>query len=269
MNHSNRIFFTKMHGLGNDFVIIDASQKPCDAKKLPIVPLANRYTGIGFNQILIIEPSKKADFFCRIFNSDGSEAEQCGNGLRCVARYIHEKKLISTRNFHLETKAGIFPIVIKDYEHICLTLDALHIEHSLIELKLMHPLKKIPVSILSLGNPHVIFRVESIHSSEIEELAPLIKTHSLFPNGINIGFMQIVDRHHILLRTFERGAGETHACGSNASAAVCAGIHNGWLDQKVNVRFRYGCLEVIWKGEANPVSITGPATFVFEGEIRV
>ncbi len=259
--------FTKMHGLGNDFVIIDAINQTIDNKKLPIAKLSNRYTGIGFDQLLMVGPSKKADFFCRIFNSDGSQAEQCGNGLRCIARFIHERGLHCNKAFSIETIAGIFPITIEDYNHIQVTMGAPHIVEKLIEFAMDQYAKKIPVSILSIGNPHTIINTAAIDQSLIDQLGPAISTHSSFPNGTNVGFMQIINPHHIRLRTFERGAGETHACGSNACAAVVAGMSNQWLKEKVNVEFRYGVLSVEWNGTTGLIYLTGPAEHVFDGVI--
>jgi diaminopimelate epimerase len=259
-----------MHGLGNDFVIINSLTQTKDMQKSIIANLANRYTGIGFDQLLIIEPSQAADFFCRIYNADGSEAQQCGNGLRCVARYLHEEGMHANRQVSIETLAGIFPIVIHDYEHIRVCMGTPNIkENDLIELQLTNPINSIPVSILSLGNPHAITKVDTIDSITLENMAMQISTHSIFPEGVNVGFMQIIDKNHIQLRTFERGAGETLACGSNACAAVVAGITQGWLQQEVKVKFTYGSLTIAWEGDNQPVYMTGPATRVYSGDISI
>ena len=257
--------FTKMHGLGNDFAIINALEPTACPQHLPIKDLANRHTGIGFDQLIIIEPAKHGDFFCRIFNADGSEAEQCGNGLRCVARYIHEEGLHPKPFFRIETKAGVFPIEVKDYAHIRVSIDVPFIEKNHIELSLQHNPTVLLAYVLSIGNPHAIIPVEFVESIMVNELGKEIASHIHFPEGVNVGFMQIVNHHHIRLRTFERGVGETHACGSNACAAVCTGIVNGWLHHQVKVEFRYGSLAIEWEGNKKPLHMIGPAERIFYG----
>jgi diaminopimelate epimerase len=264
MNNST-LRFTKMHGLGNDFVIINALTQPLNLKALSFSALADRHTGIGFDQLLVIEPSQKADFFCRIYNADGSEAEQCGNGLRCIARYLHEEKIHPARQIRVETIAGIFTLEIKDYDHIRVCMGEPEIKNPLIELALPHLSTSMPVSILSLGNPHAIVRMESLDSIPLEKLAAQISASDHFPEGVNVGFMQVINNNHIRLRTFERGAGETFACGSNACAAAVAGITLGLLQPEVKVDFVYGSLAIEWEGKA--IYITGPAAKVFSGEI--
>ncbi len=254
-----------MHGLGNDFVVINAIDQIFDLQQLPIQELADRYRGIGFDQLLILEPSKSADFYCRIFNSDGSEAEQCGNGLRCVARFIQEQGLNLNKELKLETKAGIYPVTIEDFDHIRVTMGAPEIKEPLVELRLKHD--SIAISVLSVGNPHAIAKVPSFEAISTEKLGAEISTHKHFPQGANVGFMHVLNHQHIKLRTFERGAGLTNACGSNACAATVAGIVNGWLDKQVNVEFRYGSLRIEWEGGAEPIHMTGPATHVYSGEI--
>jgi diaminopimelate epimerase len=267
------IQFSKMHGLGNDFIIIDAIQQtiPAEALQQAVPKLANRYLGIGCDQLLVIEPSDKADFFCRIFNADGSEAEQCGNGLRCVARFVHEKKLTQTQTFSLETKAGVYPIKIENYDNIHVTMGKPVILENLktleIKLAVSEESNAIPVSILSVGNPHAIVKVGCISVDVAKELGSHISTNDVFPQGANVGFMHVINPHHIRLRTFERGVGLTHACGSNACAAVVAGISNGWLKEQVRVEYDYGSLEIAWAGGQHPIHMTGPATLVYAGEI--
>lgn len=265
MTHSP-IHFTKMHGLGNDFVVINALTTPVDLHTLPLAQLSDRHLGIGFDQLLIIEPGKGgADFYCRILNADGSEAEQCGNGLRCVARFIHENKLHTQSTFTIATKAGNFPITIADYNQICVTLPTPVIEQALVNINIDNI--NLPISVLSTGNPHAILKVNSFDSLNPTELAPKITMQSYFPNGANVGFMQILNQDHIRLRTIERGVGETHACGSNACAAVFAGQINGWLSNQVIVEFRYGKLVIACLDKKSPINMTGPATKVFEGSI--
>lgn len=255
-----------MHGLGNDFVVVNSLQESLDLKQLDFSRLANRHIGIGFDQLLVIEPSRNADFFCRIYNADGSEAEQCGNGLRCIARYIHEEKINTNNTFSIETRAGVFPMEIRDYDHISAYMGSPQIQRNLVDLDLPDS-GILPISILSLGNPHAVTKVESIDSAFIVSLAPKISAHSFFPEGVNVGFMQIVNKNHIRLRTFERGVGETFACGSNACAAAVAGMVNGWLQSQVQVDFIYGSLEISWEGEDKPIRMTGPAARVYSGVV--
>jgi len=263
----NRIHFTKMHGLGNDFIVINALKNSIHLTPDKIKQLSDRQLGIGFDQLLLIQPSTQANFYCRIFNADGSEAEQCGNGLRCVARFIHEEKLSPQSSFTIETKAGVFPIVIDDYDHIRITLPEPQLQHPEMELEFDHQYGTISAAILSAGNPHAIIRVESLTVAPIDKLGFAISTHPSFPNGTNVGFMQIINPSHIKLRTFERGSGETHACGSNACAAAFTGLINGWLTSPVTVEFRYGSL-LIERDETNKrLYMTGPASRVFEGDL--
>lgn len=262
------LHFCKMHGLGNDFVVINAMQKPLDIQSLPIAQLADRHRGIGFDQLLIIEPSQEADFFCRIFNADGSEAEQCGNGLRCVARLVHEEGLHPESSLRIETRAGVFPLFIEDndYHTIRMIIDAPHIQHNHAQLKLKDH-TSLQACVLSLGNPHAIVKVESVGEKALNQLGREICIHPFFPEDTNVGFMEVINSHQIHLLTFERGVGETHACGSNACAAVVAGVVNGWLEHPVEVKFRYGSLQVEWQGGFHPINIIGPASRVFSGEI--
>lgn len=258
------LHFTKMHGLGNDFAIINNLDSAIDVKAIPHVSMADRRVGIGYDQLLIIEPSRKADFYCLIYNADGSEAMQCGNGLRCIARYVVEKGLHNQNHLTIETKAGVFAIVIQDDEHIQVNMGRPKLQEKLVTFDLVKIDKEIKLSLVSMGNPHALIKMDKVHQSEIDEIAQAVRQHALFHEGINIGFMQIINSQHIQLRTYERGSGETDACGSNAAAAVVAGIANGWLTHKVQVEYKRGslCVEMCDKGE---VYLTGPATFVYSG----
>lgn len=270
MSTFNQTFaFSKMHGLGNDFVVIDATRSTFEFNPKLIKTLAHRHTGIGFDQLLLIQPSEQADFYCQIFNSDGSEALQCGNGLRCVARFIHENQLANGEKFNLETKAGIYPVTIQDYEHIRLTMGAPKIQSTLTDLTFPDSDESISLSILSIGNPHAIVKVDSLDSMPIHPIAEKIASHPYFPEGVNVGFMQIVDASHVRLRTIERGAGETLACGSNACAAAVAGIVNGWLNHPIQVEFECGSLFIEWDAKQQVIIMTGPATQVFRGEMEI
>jgi diaminopimelate epimerase len=281
---SQTIHFSKMHGLGNDFVVIDGINQSIHLSKMPINVLSNRNMGIGFDQLLLVEKSQSADFACRIINSDGSEAEQCGNGMRCVARFVREENLTKKNSLTIETKSGVVEVTIKDYSNIQVTMNAPCFQPEKIPF-IAEKIKKIyefnldsmqlQLAVLSVGNPHAILQVSSAATFPITEIAQKLAAHKAFPNGVNIGFMEILDRQHILLRTFERGVGETMACGSNACAAVVAGIHNGWLDNRVEVKpidesaLSVGILVIEWKGEGFPLTMTGPAEKVFSGTFEL
>lgn len=258
--------FHKMHGLGNDFIIVADWPTEKFLQPAEIAALADRYRGIGFDQLLLLGPSTQADVDCRIFNADGSEAEQCGNGMRCVARFMHEEKRVNKRELTIHTKAGLIPVEIQDYDHIRVNMGIPKLNPTPVKMRL--ETSTIELTTLSLGNPHAILRVEAIDSVPLTPWANQISTHAAFPQGVNIGFMQILDRHHILLRTHERGSGETRACGSNACAAVIAGILNGWLTSPTTVQLPHGTLQIEWPGPTHLVHQTGPASNVFTGTIK-
>ncbi|MHB1948375.1 MAG: diaminopimelate epimerase [Gammaproteobacteria bacterium] len=258
------IQFCKMHGLGNDFMVVDGTSQTISINDIPFQKFANRHTGVGFDQLLLIKPSKIADFACQIFNSDGSEAEQCGNGMRCIARFIHESCLNSNNTLRIETKSGVTEIVIHDFDHITVNMGQPRIDGT---KDIQYGAQLLTLSILSMGNPHAILQVPSVDTFPVLEIGTQISTHSMFPQGINVGFMEIMDRQRIRLRTFERGAGETLACGSNSCAAVVAGIMNQLLDSRVRVELSLGSLLIEWQGSEEPVIMTGPAKKIFEGMI--
>lgn len=268
-----------MHGLGNDFMVIDGTTQSVALKNLPVSRWADRHTGVGFDQLLIVLPSQKADFACVIFNADGTEAEQCGNGMRAIARFIHENALSNKKHLFIETKAGVTEINIDDHTHIHVNMGVPCFEPADIPFiaDRMRHLYEIPLddgqpgfamSVLSMGNPHAILQVASIQTFPVEKVGPVISTHRLFPKGVNVGFMEIVSPRHILLRTYERGAGETLACGSNACAAVVAGIRNQLLEKNVRVALACGDLSVRWENENAAVILSGPAMSVFAGNIE-
>jgi diaminopimelate epimerase len=252
--------FTKMHGLGNDFIVINAIDQRISPEELPIALLAHRHVGIGFDQLLLIELSTVADFRCRIFNADGSEAEQCGNGLRCAARFIYDEGLSQNMALTLETKAGIFPASIQHQGVVQVAL-GVPLQGSPFILELFEK----ELSVISMGNPHVVLTVAAIEEVPVASLGRQIATDAVFPQGTNVGFMEIVNRQHIRLRTYERGVGETFACGSNTCAAVAAGVLNGLLDTQVRVELAFGYIDVSWGGISEPISMTGPTAVVFEG----
>jgi diaminopimelate epimerase len=263
----SKLNFCKMHGLGNDFVLIDARQAALTYENLPIAKLADRNSGIGFDQLLLLRSSTEADLRCQFFNADGSEAEQCGNGLRCVARFVHEEKMLTKTALTIETKAGLIPVEIEDYDRIRANMGLPDIQPE----PILMTLDTSPVSLtaLSLGNPHAICRVTSLKESPIHSWGSQIEKHPSFPLGVNTGFIEIVGRNHLRLRTYERGVGETLACGSNACASVVAGIMQGWLDASVRVEVARGSLEVEWAGLGQPVFLTGPAARVFTGSFEL
>ena len=253
-----------MHGLGNDIMIVDCLTNRWNVTKDHILALADRHTGIGFDQLITIEPNKtSADVFCRIFNPDGSEAQQCGNGLRCIARYLSDKKIISSQSLTIETIAGIFPLIIHDENNIAMTMNS----PTMLAKELMLTVANMTAKVvyLMLGNPHAIMRVDDVFALPIESIGKALSTHPHFTEGANIGFMQIDSPQQITLRTYERGAGLTLACGSNASAAVVAGISQGWLKSPVTVQFARGNLIISWDGK-DKVIMQGPASWCYHGE---
>lgn len=256
--------FTKMHGLGNDFIVINAMELPFSLEQFPIKQLADRHRGIGFDQLLVIEPGKETDFFCRIFNADGSEAEQCGNGLRCVARYLHEEKISNQDTFTIATKAGSCSISLSDYDHIKVIFASPDVPQ-LIPLDLSK--QQIQIYYLTMGNPHAILKIDDLHSPLLNTLGPAIAAHPRFSRGVNVGFMQVIDDKNIKLRTYERGSGFTNACGSNACAAVYTGIFHGWLNHEVKVEFELGELSIRFLPENDELEMNGPAVKVFSGII--
>ena len=258
------ITFNKMHGIGNDFVVSDERFTNRHFSHDMIVSLADRHTGIGFDQLLLIEPSEKADYFCRIYNPDGSEAEQCGNGLRCVARFLHEEGIHAAPVMRIETRAGVFPVEIQDYDHITVQLGAPNLQTLAATLAVADQTFQ-EVAVLSVGNPHAIVLVNSLHKTPVNVWGHALSEHHYFSKGANIGFMQVLDRHAIALSTYERGAGQTLACGSNATAAACAAILKELVESPVKVQFARGVLVVTWHGLGTPLYLSGSAALSFRG----
>lgn len=271
--------FTKMHGLGNDFVVIDAINQSVSLKQSTIRQLADRHFGIGFDQLLIVEsPQEGGDFRYRIFNADGDEVEQCGNGARCFARFVYDRNLTHKKTIRVETARGIITPTIKDNGDVTVNMGIPQFEPANIPFKapqreLVYPLpigdKTIEICAVSMGNPHAVQIVPDVVQAPVATDGPLIESHPLFPNRVNAGFMQIIDRGHIRLRVFERGSGETLACGTGACAAVVCGIMRGRLNSSVQVSTHGGNLQIRWEGEGQPVWMTGPAVTVFEGKITL
>ncbi len=268
-----------MHGLGNDFVVIDAINQAVSLSREQIRFIADRHFGIGCDQILLVEQANgDADFFYRIYNADGGEVEQCGNGARCFVRYVHDHGLTHKHQISVETMSGLItPVLQKDGE---VTVDMgvpgfepadipFIAERRALRYELEVQDEMVEISALSMGNPHAVRVVEDLDTAPVRGEGVLIESHPRFPKRVNVGYMQIMDRHHIRLRVFERGAGETLACGTGACAAAVAGIQQGLIDTPVLVSTRGGDLSINWAGEHTPVFMTGPAVTVFEGEINL
>jgi diaminopimelate epimerase len=275
-----KLKFTKMHGLGNDFVVIDGISQPLALSAEQFRFLADRHFGIGCDQILLVETPTRADadFRYRIFNADGGEVEQCGNGARCFVRFVHDKGLTGKSEIRVETASGIIEPRLEADGQVTVNMGAPRFEPEEIPFiaekrALTYPLRvggeTIEFSVLSMGNPHAVQVVDNADGAPVAAQGPLVEHHPAFPARVNAGFMQIVDRGRIKLRVFERGSGETLACGTGACAAVVAGITRGLLDDKVTVGTRGGELTIRWAGEGRPVWMTGPAVSVFEGEITL
>jgi len=272
--------FTKMHGAGNDFVMLDGVRQDIELSPEQLRLLADRHFGVGCDQILLVEKagSKEADFRYRIFNADGGEVEQCGNGARCFLRFVHDQKLTAKREIVVETRSGLISPHLEQDGRVTVNMGAPIFDPALIPFdggtgKINEPLEvageTLKISALSMGNPHAVQVVEDIESAPVEKLGPLIEHHPRFAKRVNAGFMQVMDRNNIRLRVYERGAGETLSCGTGACAAVVAGIRRGLLDSPVNVATRGGLLSIAWDGGDTPVLMTGPAITVFSGEINL
>jgi len=275
-----RLKFTKMHGLGNDFVVLDAIAHPVALTPEQLRFIADRHFGIGCDQILQVEAPRRADtdFYYRIFNADGGEVEQCGNGARCFVRYVHDKGLSSKTEIRVGTLGGVIVPRLERDGQVTVDMGAPVFEPAQIPFDarkraLTYPLevngKTIEISALSIGNPHAVQIVPDVEDALVGSEGPLIERHARFPQRVNAGYVQVAGRGHIRLRVFERGAGETLACGTGACAAVVAGIMRGLLDARVRVTTRGGDLVISWAGEGRPVLMTGPAVTVFEGEIEL
>jgi len=270
-----RLNFTKMQGLGNDFIVINGIDNSFNENLINIPKLANRHTGIGFDQLLIVESSKRPciDFRYRIFNADGQEVQQCGNGARCFALYVFEKKLTSKRKLNVETLNGVIELIINDASSVTVNMGEPEFTPSKIPVNFDHQQKKYSINgeqigVLSMGNPHAVILADNIENLEIDKTAKDIQTSGYFPEGVNVGFMQINSPTNISLRVYERGVGETQACGTGACAAVVYGVENNLLDNKVRVSLPGGDLDINYEKGAD-VFMTGPAEFVFEGTVEI
>ena len=273
-----RLKFAKMHGLGNDFVMLNGVTQHIQLSANQLRHIADRQRGIGCDQILLVERPTQigVDFRYRIFNSDGGEVEQCGNGARCFVHFVRDEGLSTKNEIRVETKSGIIAPRMNDNGDVTVDMGAPRFEPSEIPFlraarEVLYELDvggtKLKINALSMGNPHAVQLVDDLEAAPVLAQGPLIEHHGDFPARVNAGYMQIVDRNNIKLRVWERGAGETLACGTGACAAVVAGVQRGLLDQRVSVQTRGGKLMIEWHGEGTPVIMTGPATKVFVGEI--
>ena len=280
--------FSKMHGAGNDFVVLDATAAPLDLTTDQLIRLGDRRFGVGADQILVVERTNTpgVDFRYRIFNgADGGEVEHCGNGARCFVRYVVDKGLSDKTTLRVETMNNLLVLKLQDDGRVTVDMNqpVFHppsVPFNPDELRprevndfTLWPLdvhgEIVEIAVVSMGNPHAVQVVPDVDSAPVAEQGPVIERHPRFPRGVNAGFMQVVSRGHIRLRVFERGAGETLSCGTGACAAVAAGIRMGLLDPKVEVDTRGGRLTIEWQGGPHSVCMTGPATTVFEGEISL
>jgi len=283
-----RLRFTKMQGAGNDFVVLDATQAAIELTQAQLRRLGDRRFGVGADQILLVEPSRSAgvDFRYRIFNNTGDEVEHCGNGARCFMRFVHERGLTLKRRVRVETVNNLLELqmqedgrVTVDMNRPIFALPQVPFDAGGLESKREGGFERWPldigegrhveVAVLSMGNPHAVQRVADVRETPVAELGPRIESHKRFARRVNAGFMQVVARTQVALRVYERGVGETLACGTGACAAVVAGIRFGWLDRRVDVQSRGGLLTVEWAAEDAPVLMTGPAETVYQGEIEL
>lgn len=272
--------FTKMHGLGNDFMVLDLISQHAHIQPKHVRLWGDRKTGIGFDQLLIVEtPSTPdVDFRYRIFNADGSEVEQCGNGARCFARFVFDKRLTVKKQIRVETKGGIIELLLKGDGQVRVDMGAPRLLAAEIPFvaeaeALSHAVQvageTVELAVVSMGNPHGVLRVADVDQAPVLTLGPQLECHPRFPQKANIGFLQIIDAQRARLRVWERGVGETRACGTGACAAAVAGIRQGWLKSPVSIELPGGLLIIEWEGVGQPVLMTGPATRVYEGQVRV
>lgn len=272
--------FSKMHGLGNDFMVVDAVTQNIHLSPELIKRLADRHTGVGFDQLLIVEPpySPDLDFHYRIFNADGTEVEQCGNGARCFARFVRLKGLTRKREIKVSTQKGTLILNINDDDTVQVNMGEPVFDPQKVPFKAVKEEKTYIIraqeqtvfcGVASMGNPHCVIQVENVTTASVASLGPVLESHERFPEKVNVGFMQIVDRNNIALRVFERGVGETQACGSGACAAVAVGINQGILDAQVKVCLPGGELNIVWHGVGTPLLMTGSATHIYDGFVAI
>ena len=275
-----RLKFTKMQGLGNDFVVLDATHAPIELTRDELRRIADRHFGVGCDQILQVEKPRApgTDFYYRIFNADGGEVEQCGNGARCFVRFVRDSGLTAKREIRVGTLSGVIVPRLEADGQVTVDMGVPEFEPARIPFEAARRAptylvdidgKAVEISALSMGNPHAVQVVADVAEAPVLTEGAALESHARFPQRVNAGYMQVVDRGHIKLRVYERGAGETLACGTGACAAVVAGIQRGLLDGRVSVATRGGLLGISWQGEGTPVLMTGPAVTVYAGEIEL
>jgi diaminopimelate epimerase len=275
-----RIEFTKMHGLGNDFMVIDLVTQRFHMTPALIRQLSDRHFGIGFDQMLIVEPPDQpdVDFRYRIFNADGSEVEQCGNGVRCFARFVHERRLTKKSKIRVSTSSGIVEPEINSEGWVRVNMGQPRVEpaeipfitdQTAVSYQVQAAGQMVELDVVNMGNPHAVIVVPDVQTADVATLGPALESHERFPRRVNVGFMQVMSRRHVRLRVFERGTGETLACGTGACAAVVSGIRRGLLDagQDIRVELAGGPLSIRWQA-GDVVWMTGPTANVFEGTIH-
>jgi len=274
------VHFSKMHGLGNDFVVLDAVTQDIKLSAQQVRHIANRYTGVGCDQVLLIEPPDKSeiDFHYRIFNADGTEVEHCGNGVRCLGKFVRDKRLSGKTNIFVSTSNSTVEIEVLSNSIVKVDMGPPVLEPAQIPLRAdqqqtVYSLETesgtTEFGAVSMGNPHAVIHVDDVDTANVQQIGAAIETHELFPKRVNVGFMQVIDPHKIRLRVFERGAGETRACGTGACAAVVSGQLRELLGKRVEVELIGGTLLVEWEGGQSPVFMTGEAVKVFDGKIKL
>ncbi|QIZ78931.1 diaminopimelate epimerase [Ferrimonas lipolytica] len=272
--------FSKMHGLGNDFMVIDGVTQHLYLSPGAIRRLADRNLGVGFDQLLMVEPpyDPDLDFHYRIYNADGSEVEQCGNGARCFARFVKRKGLIHKDVIKVSTQGGNLTLTLEENDRVTVNMGVPNFEPASLPFRanktektylLQADKQAVLAGAVSVGNPHCVIQVDDINTAPVETLGPLLEKHERFGKGVNVGFMQVLSRDHIKLRVFERGVGETKACGTGACAAAVIGQHQGLLSDRVKVDLPGGSLLIRWRGPGQAVQMTGPAAHVYDGQIQI
>ena len=265
-----KLAFTKMQGTGNDFVVLDGFTQPLDLSAAQVRALADRHFGVGADQLLLVEKPTVdgVDFRYRIFNCDGGEVEHCGNGARCFVKFVHARGLTKKREIRVETLGGLIAPRLEDDGEVSVDMGAPALASPLLE-KISISGKSVELAILSMGNPHAVQWVDDVEGAPVTTQGPVLERHARFPDRVNAGYMQVLGRHEIALRVWERGAGETLSCGTGACAAAASGIARGLLDSPVRVRTRGGALTISWAGGDNAVWMKGPAQAVFDGSLEL